>query len=838
MEKIVTIIIPIYNAEQYIENALNSLLPLSVSSEVLLVDDGSTDGSEAVCRACVKKYENVQYIKKSHSGVSDTRNAGIRRAKGKYILFLDADDELQPGSVEALVSFFDGCYDVVDLVTYPIITHYYGAVLASHFRYKTMAYSGIFDLNQFPYIGQTTMNIMVKNQFEKNILFDTSMTFSEDQKYCCEVLRSRMKIGFCREARYIYNRSEESSSGKMKGSCFIFEQSIKMFEDMFRGYDKVPLAFQGLYINDLAWKLRANMLYPFHYDRVQFEEAMGRIKRLLGKVAEEVILEHPEINFFHKFYWLSLKPNHGAESFFDAGEMGIRVWGKQVFSSKTVEIVVTRIREDNGQFIFRGFLKSVVFNFCEQPRLYAVVNGREQELAVYLSAHSYYQCHTRTNQFYAFCLETPLAELKELKFYAEMEGKRYGCTYYFMPKSPISYQYNRFDAVIRKRHIHYDAEEKQFTFSDRKWDSVLRKNSYSSWMAYRIVPLRKKAVALRKKKRVHLYYDCRGVKKDNGYYRFLEDFDKKDGIVRKYIVDPKLDCLEELFSEQQRKHVIPFGCEMHKVYLLAAEKIYTAFIEDNNIFPFPAHELELYSDFFDFEVEYLQHGILHADIPWKYTPEIIMADKLCVSTEYEVRLFRDKYQFREEDIVKRIMPRLKQFDKTIVPQNKILFAPSWRQYLIGPNVDGRWQPMEDFFVKSDYYRGILRLLNSHKMEELLERQDYVLELKLHPIFKEYTHLFEVKNKRIRVVEETDRLENYKIFITDFSSFMFDMVYLGRKVCSYIPDEMQFRSGMNGYRAIEPESEALLEMIHGEEDLEKIFDGTVKAGGELWKFFEE
>ena len=834
MEKTITIIIPIYNAQLYIEKALQSLLPLSIPSEVLLIDDGSTDNSASICQSCASQYDNVFYIKKEHTGVSDTRNIGIRRAKGKYILFLDADDELQAGSVEALVSFFDSCYDIVDLVTYPIVTHYYGAILAPHFRYRTMCYSGIFDLNQFPYIGQTTMNIMVKNQFENNILFDTSMTFSEDQKYCCDVLRKKMKIGFCKEARYIYNRMEESSSGKMKGACYIFEQSMKMFEDMFYGYNRVPLAFQGLYINDLAWKLRANMLYPYHYGEKQFQRVMDRIQNLLKSVDTEVILEHPEIDFFHKYYWLSLKPNHQAEAFSETDTFGIKVAGKEVFSSKTVEIVVTRIREDNGNLIIRGFLKSVVFSFSEKPKLFAVVNGEEIEQELYSSSHSYYLCHTKTNVFYAFCLEILFEQLNNFRFFMELEGNRYECTYYFMPKVPFSYPYERYDAVIRKRHIQYDKIENQFVVTNQKWDKVLKKNSYTHWMMYRVASLRRKAIALRKRKRIYLYYDCRGVKKDNGYYRFLEDYGKNDGIVRKYIVDPKLN-LDELFSASQKKDVILFGSEAHKVYVLAAEKIYTAFIEDNNIFPFPAHELGLYSDFFDFEIEYLQHGILHADIPWKYTPEMIMADKICVSTEYEVQLFQQKYHFREQDIVRKCMPRLKQLDKQIIPENKILFAPSWRQYLIGANVDGRWQPKEEALLQSDYYQGMIKLLNSNKMHELLEQHNYTLEVKLHPIFKEYTHLFQIKNERIRIVEETDKIETYRIFMTDFSSFLFDFVYLGRKVCSFIPDEMQFRSGMNGYRAIEPESEALLEKILGEEDLEKIFEQPKEVNRELWTF---
>ena len=170
----ISIVIPIYNGFHSLSSAV---LDAEVDKEIILINDGSTDDSAKLCAEYAENYNEVKFINKSHTGVSDTRNAGIRAAKGKYIMFLDADDDIKAGSIEALVKFFDSCYDVVDLVTYPLETNYHGFILPPHFRYKTMTYTGIYDLYNFPYIGQTTMNIVVKNLGEDNILFDTYMDF-------------------------------------------------------------------------------------------------------------------------------------------------------------------------------------------------------------------------------------------------------------------------------------------------------------------------------------------------------------------------------------------------------------------------------------------------------------------------------------------------------------------------------------------------------------------------------------------------------------------------------------------------------------------------------------
>lgn len=107
----VSVIIPVYNGERYIEKSIKSVLDQSFRDiEIIIVDDGSTDGTANI----IKKY-NVRYIYQNNKGPSAARNRGIKEAKGEYISFLDADDIYYPLKIEEQVQILEKFKDV-DLV--------------------------------------------------------------------------------------------------------------------------------------------------------------------------------------------------------------------------------------------------------------------------------------------------------------------------------------------------------------------------------------------------------------------------------------------------------------------------------------------------------------------------------------------------------------------------------------------------------------------------------------------------------------------------------------------------------------------------------------------------
>ena len=114
-EKLVSVIVPLYNSEQFIEKTLQSILSQTHNSlEIILVDDGSTDATYQICKVYILNNKHVHYYKKENGGVASARNYGIKKSSGEFIAFCDHDDTWIPEKLVLQLKFFD--FDDVGLV--------------------------------------------------------------------------------------------------------------------------------------------------------------------------------------------------------------------------------------------------------------------------------------------------------------------------------------------------------------------------------------------------------------------------------------------------------------------------------------------------------------------------------------------------------------------------------------------------------------------------------------------------------------------------------------------------------------------------------------------------
>ena len=104
----ISVIVPVYNAGRYLKGAIDSVLSQPVSLELILVDDGSTDGSGAICDTYAAEDSRVRVIHTENRGVSCARNAGLDAATGDYFAFLDADDALLPDALLTMYKLLSG----------------------------------------------------------------------------------------------------------------------------------------------------------------------------------------------------------------------------------------------------------------------------------------------------------------------------------------------------------------------------------------------------------------------------------------------------------------------------------------------------------------------------------------------------------------------------------------------------------------------------------------------------------------------------------------------------------------------------------------------------------
>ena len=104
VQPLISIVVPVYNVKQFLTKCLNSIISQTYSNlEIIVVDDGSTDGSATICDDYAKKDKRTSVIHKENGGLASARNAGIDVAKGTYIGFVDSDDYIEPYMYEKLL---------------------------------------------------------------------------------------------------------------------------------------------------------------------------------------------------------------------------------------------------------------------------------------------------------------------------------------------------------------------------------------------------------------------------------------------------------------------------------------------------------------------------------------------------------------------------------------------------------------------------------------------------------------------------------------------------------------------------------------------------------------
>lgn len=104
MKQTISVIIPIYNRENVIEECVRSVTAQSHRAlQIILIDDGSTDGTREICRRLAQSDSRIRLLESGHAGVSGARNAGLDAATGDYVFFVDSDDVIHPRLLEALI---------------------------------------------------------------------------------------------------------------------------------------------------------------------------------------------------------------------------------------------------------------------------------------------------------------------------------------------------------------------------------------------------------------------------------------------------------------------------------------------------------------------------------------------------------------------------------------------------------------------------------------------------------------------------------------------------------------------------------------------------------------
>ena len=211
MRELVSVIVPVYNVELYLKFCVESIIMQTYENlEIILVDDGSKDGSPHICDAFLNKDKRVRVIHQQNQGLSAARNAGIEVARGKYFTFVDSDDYLDNKALETVWNFFENHKDI-QLVTSEI--YHFGARNDEHksnWRFEEREVVNIKEDFNYPqyYIG----GVFLKDKALRSLKFDVNMDFWEDAMAINKVILKLGKYGLVKGAIYYYRKMENESS--------------------------------------------------------------------------------------------------------------------------------------------------------------------------------------------------------------------------------------------------------------------------------------------------------------------------------------------------------------------------------------------------------------------------------------------------------------------------------------------------------------------------------------------------------------------------------------------------------------------------------------------------
>lgn len=801
----VSFVIPVYNVEKYLRECLDSIINQKYDFkkiEVILINDGSKDNSLEICKEYSKKYDNFKVIDKKNEGVSVARNAGIREASGKYILILDSDDFISKDSVSELYNFFEKHYNEVDIVTYPIYFYTLDEKTELHPRYK--AYdkdSGIYDINEYIYLNQSTVNIMIKNT--KELFYDETMKLSEDQKFDTQLIMKKEKIGYCNSAIYYYRRYGGGVSQNINSMIYCFESIMEYNEWLIKTYTrngKLSKYIQSLIANTINWRMRTNQLIPYQYENEEYEKAYARIVNLVKNIDNYVIINMNNMSLLHKSFLLKLK-GEKFELSVDNDEIITSVGDLELDKRDKITLELTNFYFSDNVLHINGYFNMQIFEHV-RPSVYMVITNKdrsivEKECELKYSKWSEKTAYFKTNDLYRIEEKIDTNNILDVQFYILIKEMKYKV--YLKNKKTSTYiiKNNNIYAYIKNTEKIYIKNKNIFNIFKFRIQKRLRYVTKN----IRLAVLRNIYMCTYTKRPTWLYMDRKGIF-DNGYYQFKHDFNKKDGVKRYFVYDDKFEDIKEMFTPEEQKYLLKYKSLKHRKLYLKCDLLLCSFSDEVTYSPFGKNNHK-YLDIKNYKFIYLQHGVLHANLQLMYGREFTEIYKFVISSEFEEKNLNENYLYLPEDFIRTGMPR---FDITkkekVALENRIIFAPTWRNYLIGPIVKGKRALFEEKFINSSYYKKINDVLNDSKLINKLEKNNITLNFKLHPIFKGYKNLFKTQSDHIVVDCDDAELGKYKMFITDFSSFQFDFIKYDRPILYFLPDEMEFKGGLHSYRKLD------------------------------------
>ena len=793
-----SVILSIYQVKDYLKEALASLERQTIGFEriqLILVDDGSTDGGALFCDEYQRKHpDQVIVIHKENGGLSSARNIGLQHVEGRYVSFFDPDDILDDDTFAKVSVFMHAHEEEIQVCCIPYFM--FGAQKGPHpLNYKFSKGSRVIDLlndEDSDCFLLSAATAFYKAETARQMHFDTEMVTAEDAKENLRIFLRDPHLGVVADTRYHYRRYSGSILNRSKlnpGWYIPYLQSFSNWalDEAQKTYGYIPKFVQHTVMYDLQWKLLQGHISDKALNQEEAKQYQELLMETCDRIDGDVIVAQQQLDIPRKIYLLARQQKEESSRLCD-----------RLLHSLPAEISFLRFEKD----LLVIEARQCCFDIADREASYYYrlnegdLHPVEEE--DFLSYH--YIADIPIMRHYMCRIRIPVQELANRR-----RGHiRFCCCYgneeYF--EQPISG--GKYSPLTERLQTSYWISHDHLLQLEGNSLSAIALNRHHGWLKLRKESAFLKELLKSRQKEalkaivcrlaaylgrwllpedIWLITDKANKADDNGeaLFRYLVSLGKEAHCHPVFVISAKSSDYQRM---KQFGKVIPYMSWRHKIMHLIARHTISAYSFNEISTPFMSRSF-YYGDLLqDNKIVFLQHGITKDDV----SDALNRFHKnyrlfVTAATREHQSILNGNYGYRNEEVVLTGFPR---YDRLIDQKKKyITVMPTWSADLVGGNIaeEGRRELLPGF-EKSDYYLFYTNLLNDERLLDIADELGYRLRFLIHPVFQPYVDRFHFDG-RIEVLREdvrySDIFAESAMIVTDYSSVFFDFAYLYKPV---------------------------------------------------------
>lgn len=888
---LISVVIPIYNVEKYIEQAIKSVLNQSIDFnliDLILIDDGSTDNSGSIAKQFADIYENVTYKRIHNQGVSNARNVGMKMARGTYIHFLDADDLLSKHFYKQSIRFLKS-HNSIPFVASKIM--FFDESIDSHplnYKFKKTRVIKLSEEPNNPILHAAT--VVFRRESIRGHQFDTELSISEDAKFLGEVLARNQSYGVLRSTIYYYRKRGESSAigGSVKNKSYYLDVPQKVYTaliDTWRQHASSTESIEYTILYDLSYRLvqKSQSILSSSEER-KYKDS---IKSLAHNMSDKAICETKFLNAHQKVFLLKIKYGNKYSASISVKRDGVYfdTYKLENLQQSAVHIdFITKLEGDTYKVegynnTYLPSIQTQLFIATQQDMQQVRSTDRAQREQRFLDEvydsggafEVYFKAPKNTTFFFKI-----ITDNKE-----SIETKINTGRFTRLGSLKMTYRHDG-DRLLKRQahkiHIYQHGIWRHVVLELRMLFQILIDWQLNTFVVrYKTLQQRNLAQLNIKQKIVEIlkpflfvfeavFYIPRAFYLRIAYY-IVKPFYRRpiwlvsdrgvgagdNGEALFAYINQQTDCPADVYFVLSKKskdyeRIKSIGKVIHqeslkyKLKFLLADKIIASHADIETTNPF-IRQIDHYVNLFNFDFIFLQHGIIRFDLSdWlNRFNENIALFITSAQVEYD-SIFTNPYYYAKENVFLSGLARYDYLESN--PEGLLMVAPTYRKSLVRMKTDRIGRRMYDPNFKTTYYREFYNnVINDQRIIQTLRKHNMKGEFYLHPVFSEQWRDFD-ENEVFKVMQfpydYTSAFRRANILVSDYSSVMFDFAYLKKPVLYAQFDRDTFFEGQtytksdffddreDGYGEVYDDYETLIEGI-----IE-----TIEQGAEMKRLYRD